>query len=102
MQPDLNETIRANPRFQELVKRRARINGALFWISMVIYFSLILTVAFAPDVLRTPLFAGGVVTIGWPIGAVVVIGPWLLTLVYIHFAKADTATIKQIFKESGL
>ena len=102
MQTDLNETIRANPRFQELVKRRARINGALFWISMVIYFSLILTVAFAPDVLRTPLFAGGVVTIGWPIGAVVVIGPWLLTLVYIHFAKADTATIKQIFKESGL
>jgi|APMI01.1.fsa_nt_gi uncharacterized membrane protein (DUF485 family) len=102
MQTDLNERIRANPRFQELVRRRGLINGALFWVSMAMYWALILTVAFNPQVLHTPLTPGGVVTIGWPLGAAVVVVPWLLTLVYLHFANQDTATIKEIFKESGL
>jgi uncharacterized membrane protein (DUF485 family) len=102
MDQDINEKIRANPRFQALVKRRSLIFMLMFGASMIVYFGLIFTVAFAPELLRVPLSAQTVVTWGWPLGAFVVIGPWLLTLLFVHFANEDAAKIKEIFKECGL
>ena len=59
-------------------------------------------VAFAPHVLRTPLWRGATLTLGVPLGAAVVIGSWLLTGLYIRRANGRYETLNQdIIKEAG-
>ncbi len=55
---------------------------------VVIYFSFILTVAFAPSLLAAPL-ANGTLTIGIPIGIGVILTAFVLTGIYVRRANAD-------------
>jgi uncharacterized membrane protein (DUF485 family) len=83
------QRIRANPKFLELKRRRAR----LVWLSCVIvlaaYYGLMIVVAFWPHSLHAPLQEGEVVTIGVPIAAAVIVLSWLLTGLYVY--RANTA-----------
>ena len=75
----LYQKVRANPRFTELAARRSRFALLLSAAVLVSYYTLMMLVAFAPQVLRTPIAEGATLTIGVPIGATIIIGSWLLT-----------------------
>jgi len=94
------ERIKADPRFREIADRRNRLAWTLFAITMVLYFGLILTATFAPAVLSAPIAAGSPVTLGWPIGAAVIIFPWLLTIYYVRQTNAEGRAMSTIVTEA--
>ncbi|MDD2743263.1 MAG: DUF485 domain-containing protein [Rhodocyclaceae bacterium] len=100
-QPTLQTKIRQNPKFAELVGKRTRFAILLSIIVLVPYYSFMMITAFNPALLATPLNDGGVMTIGWPIGAVLIIGSWILTGIYIRRANGEFDELTQeILKEA--
>lgn len=71
--------VRANPRFEELATKRGRFALLLMVVVLTSYYALMMIIAFAPEVLRTPISEGATLTIGVPVGAAIIIGSWLLT-----------------------
>ena len=80
--------IESDPVFQNLVARRSRLAWILSALMLVIYFGFILLVAFAPQVLGTPL-GKGVMTLGIPIGIFVIVSAFLLTAHYVLQANTE-------------
>lgn len=94
-----NAIIARDPRFQEVAARRNRLAWTLFAITMILYFGLVLTATLNPGALARPITPGGTTAIGWPIGAAVIIVPWLLTIVYVRRANADGREMNRIVDE---
>lgn len=95
------ERVRKNPKFQEFVARRSRFALLLSAVVLVAYYGFMMVVAFAPQLLRAPLGEGSTTTIGWPIGAALIIGSWLLTGWYIHRANGEfDALNEEVIKEA--
>ncbi|MDH0126854.1 DUF485 domain-containing protein [Brucella pituitosa] len=67
---------------QALLRRKDKLAFRFFAITMVMYFGLILVASFQPELLARPVVVGGSISVGWPIGAVALIGPWLLTVIF--------------------
>jgi uncharacterized membrane protein (DUF485 family) len=65
---------------------------------LVVYFGFVLTIAFDPSILGTPLSEGSVTTVGIPVGVAVILIAFVLTGVYIRRANGEfdelTAKIK--------
>ncbi len=79
--------IRANDRFHELVRRKSRLSWTLTAIIIVAYFSFILTIAFFPELLGTPLSEGSVITWGIPAGIGIILLTFVITGIYVHRAN---------------
>ena len=88
MEPAAYGKIRRNPKFVELVRQRSAFARNLAIAMLVIYFGFILLVAFAKDLLGTPISEGSVTTIGIPIGLFVIVSAFVLTGIYVR--KANT------------
>jgi uncharacterized membrane protein (DUF485 family) len=54
-----------------------------------------IVVAFQPSWLHTPLAPGMVTTVGWPIGATIIIASWLLTGLYVHRANTEFEALNE-------
>lgn len=50
--------------------------------------------------LSAPIAAGSPVTLGWPIGAAVIIFPWLLTIYYVRQTNAEGRAMSTIVTEA--
>ncbi|BCA64924.1 DUF485 domain-containing protein [Fluviibacter phosphoraccumulans] len=83
----LYEKIRKNPKFTQLCQERGRFSVILSLIVLVPYYVFMMTVAFNPTFFADKFGDSKIMTIGWPIGAVIIIGSWLLTGVYIRRAN---------------
>lgn len=94
------EIIERDPRFHIVANRRNRLAWTLFAITMVLYFGLMLTATLNPAALSRPWAPGSTTTIGWLIGALVIIIPWILTIVYIRRATADGREMTRIVNEA--
>lgn len=81
------EKIEQDPNYQELVRRRSSLGWTLTAIMLVIYFGFILLVAYAPKFLGTQL-GTGVMTIGIPIGLLVIVSAFVLTGIYVSKANS--------------
>lgn len=81
--------IRRNPKFAELVAKRTRLAIVLSLIVLVPYYAFMMVTAFKPALLAQPIHAGSIITVGWPIGALIIIGAWLTTAVYIRRANGE-------------
>jgi uncharacterized membrane protein (DUF485 family) len=81
------ERIRNNPKFKQLVETRNKLAIRLSLVMLAIYYGFILLVAFAPGLLGTPI-GGSVITIGIPLGILVIVSAFVLTGVYVQ--KANT------------
>lgn len=79
MSSHVYEKVRANPRFAELATKRGRFAVRLMIVVLAAYYALMMVIAFAPEILRTPISEGATLTIGVPLGAAIIIGSWLLT-----------------------
>ena len=59
------------------------------------------SVAFWPRLRNTPVADGMVVTVGWPIGAAVIIVSWLLTGLYVWRANTEFAALNESILEEA-
>ena len=101
MSEDVYARILNSSKFQDLTRRRSKFAWTLSVIVLVVYYSFILVVGFAPDVLGTPIADGKTLTIGIPLGAGIIIMSWLLTGVYIRRANKEFDAINdQILEEN--
>ena len=101
-QKTLQEKIRANPKFAELVGKRTRFAILLSLVVLVPYYSFMLLVSLQPQIFAAKISEGSVITIGWPIAALIVIGGWLLTGVYVNRANGEFDRITaEVLKEAG-
>jgi uncharacterized membrane protein (DUF485 family) len=80
------EAIRNDPDFAELVAKRSRFAWILTALILLIYFGFILLIAFGREILAAPL-AGGVTTLGIPIGLGVIVSAFVLVGIYVRRAN---------------
>lgn len=73
-------------RLRALAARRWRIAISLTMAVIVLYFGFILLIAFNKPLLATRLMPG--LSLGILLGALVIVGSWLLTWVYVRWANA--------------
>ncbi len=87
MQDSIVEKFLNNPKYHELVRKRTRFGWTMAALMLSVYYAFIMTIAFAPEVLGTPLSDQGVMTVGIPVGFGVIIFAFLLTGIYVYRAN---------------
>ncbi|MBF0627110.1 MAG: DUF485 domain-containing protein [Magnetococcales bacterium] len=95
----LIERIQKNPKYTELVTKRSSFAWKLSITVLIIYYSFILVVAFAPKFLGTKIMEGSVISIGIPIGAGIILSAFLLTGIYVRRANSEFDDLTQQIKE---
>lgn len=80
--------IAADPRYQDLLKRRSRFTWLLSSIMLVAFFSYILLIAFDKQFLAQPI-SKGTTSLGIPIGLGLILLGILLTGIYVRRANQD-------------
>jgi uncharacterized membrane protein (DUF485 family) len=81
--------IRSNPKYAELVRKRSGFAWLLSALVLIIYYGFIMVIAFDPKFFGTPVSAGSVTTIGFPIGVGVILSAIFLTGVYVYRANRE-------------
>jgi cation/acetate symporter len=81
--------IRANPKFVQLVARRGRLAWWLAGVVFVLFYALVLTIAFAPSVIGLRVMEGSTLTVGVAAGLFEFVFFWLLTAYYVRKANND-------------
>lgn len=81
--------IRENPKFQELVKRRSTLAWTLSAIVLVLFYGVVMLVAFAPSLMGQRVAAGSTLTVGVAAGLFMFVFFWLLTAFYVHKANTE-------------
>lgn len=100
MRKELVEQIRNNPDYQKLVATRSSFSIKLTVAMLVVYFIFILTIAFNPSALGTPLADGSVTTVGIPVGMGVIIFAFVLTGIYTKRANGEFDDLNNKIKNS--
>ena len=92
--------IQANPRYQELKRKRNVFGWTLTILMLVVYYGYIGLIAFDKEFLAKPLGAG-VTTIGIPIALFVIVFTVAITLFYIRRANNEYDQLtQQILKDA--
>ncbi|PPS62763.1 MULTISPECIES: DUF485 domain-containing protein [Pseudomonas] len=95
------DRIRANPKFQQLVRTRSRLAWSLSAAVLGAYYLFMLVVAFYPQVLHTPLGDGRQLTLGIPVASALIVLSWLLTGWYVRSANTRFDSLSaQVLEES--
>jgi uncharacterized membrane protein (DUF485 family) len=81
--------IRSTPAFRELVVRRRKFVAWLTLGTLLPYYAFVLVAAFEPSILAIKIYPDSVITVGWPIGAMLIVGTWILTGLYIRRANGE-------------
>ncbi len=90
----------APSRLQQLHRARWRVALALTCAVVVIYFGFILLIAYRRDVLARLVAPG--LSVGILLGALVIVGSWLLTWFYVRWANSTYDTELERIREAGL
>jgi uncharacterized membrane protein (DUF485 family) len=85
---DVTARIRANPKYQELRRKRGTFGWALTAAMMVVYYGYIALIAFNKPFLSQPI-GSGVTTIGVPIGMAVIVFTVVITGLYVKRANGE-------------
>jgi uncharacterized membrane protein (DUF485 family) len=85
---DVTARIRANPKYQELRRKRNGFGWSLTLAMMVVYYGYIALIAWNKPFLSQPIGAG-VTTIGVPIGMAVIIFTIVITGIYVRRANNE-------------
>lgn len=102
MSSSITEKVRANPKFRALKAKRSRFAWTLMAVVLATYYVFMAVVAFAPDAVRVPIGPGWTLTIGYPIGALIIVCAWIMTGVYIRRANGEFEDLtRDIVKEAG-
>lgn len=101
-QDDLVERVRNHPKYQELIHKRSRFGWTLAIIMLIIYYGFIMTIAFSPSTLATPISPGAVTTVGIPLGLGVILSCFVLTGIYVFRANSEFDRLNNEIKEEVL
>ena len=100
-QNNIQAKIRSNPKFAEMVGKRTRFAIILSIIVLVPYYAFMMITAFRPALLAQPISEGSIITIGWPIGVLLVVGSWITTGIYISRANGEFDRLnEEVLRES--
>ena len=88
MSNDVVARIRANPKYQELRRKRTSFGWWLTLLMMVVYYGYIALIAWNKPFLAQPLGAG-VTSLGVPIGMGVIIFTIVITGIYVRRANGE-------------
>ncbi len=89
----------ANPKYQELVKKRNGINNTFFIIMLVIYAGFIFLVAFAGNLMGQPI-GDMTMSVGVALGVLVLISASILIIIYtIICNKTVDPLLQEVLKE---
>jgi len=99
MQADIVEKIKNNPKYHELVSKRTSFSWILSIIMLIIYYAFILIIAFNPQLLGTKISPDSVITIGIPIGILIILSAFVLTGIYVWRANGEFDTLTNQIKE---
>ena len=90
MQQDTVEArIRANPKFEQFVSTRNTYGIIMSILGAVAYYGFILLVAYNKEFLSQKLHAGGVMSVGIPIGVGVIVFTIIITWIYVRRANSE-------------
>ncbi|NJD24782.1 MAG: DUF485 domain-containing protein [Betaproteobacteria bacterium] len=100
-QNEIQARIRSNPKFAEMVGKRTRFAVILSLVVLVPYYTYMLLVSLQPQLFAAKIADGSVITIGWPIAALIVVGGWLMTGVYVSRANGEFDRLnEEVLKEA--
>lgn len=99
MTKEIIEKIKSDPDFIRLTVSRSRFAWILSLVILVIYFGFVLTIAFDPSLLGTPLSEGSVTTVGIPVGIGVIVSAFILTGIYVRRANGEFDELNRRIKE---
>ncbi|MEK8019286.1 MAG: DUF485 domain-containing protein [Candidatus Parabeggiatoa sp.] len=99
MQQELVDKIKNNPKYHELVSKRSRFAWILSIIVLVIYYAFIMVIAFSPQTLAMKISEASVITIGIPIGILIIISAFMLTGIYVWRANGEFDNLTKQIKE---
>lgn len=96
MSEKIYQRIRENPHFAELVRKRSQLSWALVTVVLVLFYGLILVVAFNPSLMGQRL--GGetsVYTLGVAVILAMFIFLWAITALYVKRANGEFDELTQ-------
>ena len=94
------ERVRQSRSFVELERQRTPFRWTLTFVMLAIYFAFIFLVAFARPLMATPVF--GPITLGFPLGVLVILSAIVLTGVYVLRANGEFDRLtEQVREECG-
>ena len=100
MQQETIDVIKNNPKYAELVSKRTKFAWILSASILIVYYSFILVIAFAPGVFGMKV--GAMTTLGIPVGIAIILFAFLITGIYVYRANGEfdrlTNEIKQELK----
>jgi uncharacterized membrane protein (DUF485 family) len=99
MQQELVDKIKNEPKYQALVSKRSRFAWILSIIMLVIYYTFIMVIAFSPQTFAIKIAEGSVITIGIPIGILIIISAFVLTGIYVWRANGEFDNLTYQIKE---
>ncbi|EKN4904305.1 TPA: DUF485 domain-containing protein [Yersinia enterocolitica] len=89
MNDNIYQEIENNPCFKELVQKRSHFAWLLSLITLALYVGFIFLIAFEPQWLGTPLYAGATITRGIPVGVGLIVISFVLTGIYVIRANGE-------------
>ncbi len=98
MNKELVDRIKNNPKYTELVSKRSSFAAKLAIFVLVVYYGFVLTIAFNKEFFATKLSDDGVMSIGWPIGAAIIVIAFITTLVYVIRANGEFEDLEMAIK----
>jgi len=98
MDIEMVRKIRNNPSYKELVEKRSSFSWKMAIGILVVYYAFILTIAFAPQVLGTPI-GDSVMTIGIPIGIFIILFSFVMAGIYTWRANGEFDDLSNKVKE---
>lgn len=98
MNDNLVAKIKANPNYQELVKRRTGFAVKLGFFVLAMFYAFILTIAFEPSLLGTKT-GEGVMTVAFPIAAAIIVISFITTLIYVKRANGEFEQLTEKIRE---
>lgn len=99
MNKEMVQKIKANPKYTELVQKRTSLAVKLGLFVLAMYYVYILTIAFNPAILGTKLSDTGVMTVAFPVAALIIIVSFLTTVVYVTKANNEFEDLTNAIKE---
>ena len=75
--------------FKSLTKRKSFVSWILSAVTLLIYFSLILLIAFFPEVLGIRISDESIITVGIPIGVSIILLAFASTGIYVFIANRE-------------
>ena len=101
MTDDVTARIRANPKYQELRRKRTRFGWLLSAGMLIVYYGYISLIAFDKPFLSRKI-GEGVTTIGVPIGLGIILFTIAITGIYVRRANTEfDALTAEILKEEA-